>query len=88
MPSPGGRHESAIPCAPPTDPTGFIYPTYQAAQTETHTDKPSMKGSHQEVAYVSSAVGGSLYQHSPLRIPRQGTSSVLLGATVEALETG
>src|SRR5918993_1261623 len=55
-----GRPESAIPCSPPTDPTGFIYPTYRAAQTETQRDMPSLKGSHQEVAYVSSAVGGSV----------------------------
>src|SRR5918994_1121228 len=60
MPSPVGRHESAIPCSPPTDPTGFIYPTYRAAQTDTHTHKPSMKGSYQGVAHVSSAVGGSV----------------------------
>jgi hypothetical protein len=61
MPSPGGRQESAIPCSPPTDdPTGFIYPTYRAAQTETHVDKPPLKGSHQPSAYVSSAVGGSV----------------------------
>jgi hypothetical protein len=71
-PSPVGRHESAIPCASPTDPTGFIYPayraagteafypSYRAAQTETQIDKPSLKGSHQGVAYVSSSVGGSL----------------------------
>ena len=60
MPSPVGRHESAIPCSPPTDPTGFIYPTYRAAQTETHVEKPSPKSSHQPSAYVSSAVGGSV----------------------------
>jgi hypothetical protein len=42
------------------DPPGFIYPTYQAAQTETHRDLPSSNSSHQEVAYVSSAVGGSV----------------------------
>ncbi len=60
MPSPVGRHESAIPCPPPTDHSGFIYPTYRAAQTETHRDKPLLKGSHQGVAYVSSAVGGSV----------------------------
>src|ERR671914_124303 len=60
MPSPVGRHESAVPCLPPTDPTGFIYPSYRAAQTETQIDKPSLKGSHQGVAYVSSAVGGSV----------------------------
>jgi hypothetical protein len=42
------------------DPLGFIYPTYRAAQTETHTDKPSLETSHQGVAYVSSAVGGSV----------------------------
>jgi hypothetical protein len=40
------------------DPPGFIYPTYRAAQTETQRDKPSLKGSHQDVAYLSSAVGG------------------------------
>jgi hypothetical protein len=42
------------------DPPGFIYPTYRAASTETQRDMPSLKGSHQDVAYVSSAVGGSL----------------------------
>jgi hypothetical protein len=80
MPSPVGRHESAIPCSPPTDPTGFIYrsyraaatgtyrekaplkvyPTYQAARRGTQSDKPSSKSSHQDVAYLSSAVGGSV----------------------------
>jgi hypothetical protein len=60
MPSPVGRHQSAIPCSPPTDPLGFIYPTYRAAQTETHVEKPSPKSSHQQSAYVSSAVGGSV----------------------------
>jgi hypothetical protein len=42
------------------DPPGFIYPTYRAAQTETHVDKPPLKGSHQPSAYVSSSVGGSV----------------------------
>jgi len=37
-----------------------VYPTYRAAQTETQRDKPSPKSSHQGVAYVSSAVGGSV----------------------------
>src|SRR5215211_192324 len=60
MPSPAGRPESAIPCSPPTDPTGFIYPTYRAAGTEASTDKPSLESSHQGVAYVSSSVGGSV----------------------------
>src|ERR671912_2448601 len=60
MSCPAGRPESAIPCSPPTDHTGFIYPTYRAAQTETHRDKPSLKGLHQGVAYVSSSVGGSV----------------------------
>src|SRR5215210_8200415 len=60
MPSPVVRPHSSMPCSPPTDPTGFIYPTYQAASTETQRDMPSLKGSHQDVAYVSSAVGGSL----------------------------
>src|ERR671911_2783002 len=59
-PCPVGRPESAIPCSPPTDPTGFIYPTYRAAQTEASRDKPSSKSSHQGVAYLSSAVGGSV----------------------------
>jgi hypothetical protein len=60
MPCPAGRQESAIPCSPPIDPTGFIYPTYRAAGTVASRDKPSPKGSHQGVAYVSSSVGGSL----------------------------
>jgi hypothetical protein len=42
------------------DPPGFIYPSYRAAQTETHVEKPSPKSSHQPSAYVSSAVGGSV----------------------------
>jgi hypothetical protein len=58
--SPVGKHESAIPCSPPTDPTGFIYSSYQAAQTDTLTDNPSLNSSHQGVAYVSSSVGGSV----------------------------
>jgi len=42
------------------DPQGFIYPSYRAAQTETHRDKPSLESPHQGVAYVSSSVGGSV----------------------------
>src|SRR5918992_1440892 len=60
VPCPVGRQESAVPCSPPTDSTGFIYPSYRAAGTETQRDKPSSKSSHQEVAYVSSSVGGSV----------------------------
>jgi hypothetical protein len=60
VPCPGGRHQSDILCAPPTDPTGFIYPSYRAAGTEAPRDKPSLETSHQGVAYVSSAVGGSV----------------------------
>jgi hypothetical protein len=41
-------------------PQGFIYPTYRAASTETHRDKPPLKSPHQGVAYVSSSVGGSV----------------------------
>jgi hypothetical protein len=60
MSCPAGRPESAILCSPPTDPTGFIYSSYRAAQTDTNKDKPPLKGSHQEVAYVSSSLGGSV----------------------------
>src|SRR5215203_6742502 len=42
------------------DPQGFIYPSYRAAQTETHRGKPSLESPHQGVAYVSSSVGGSV----------------------------
>jgi hypothetical protein len=42
------------------DPPGFIYPSYRAAQTVTQRDKPSSKSSHQDVAYLSSSVGGSV----------------------------
>jgi hypothetical protein len=42
------------------EPLGFIYPSYQAAPTETHKHKPSPNGSHQKIAYVSSSVGGSV----------------------------
>jgi hypothetical protein len=40
IPCPAGRPESAIPCSPPTDPAGFIYPSYRAAQTETQRGEP------------------------------------------------
>ena len=60
MLSPAGRHQPTIPCPPPTDPTGFIYPTYRAAQTQTHRDMPSLESPHQGVAYVTSCVGGSV----------------------------
>src|SRR5918994_6032062 len=39
---------------------GFIYPTYQAAQTQTKGVQRPLKCSHQRSAYVSSAVGGSV----------------------------
>jgi hypothetical protein len=42
------------------DPPGFIYPSYRAAGTEASSDKLPLKGSHQGVAYISSAVGGSV----------------------------
>jgi hypothetical protein len=42
------------------DPPGFIYTSYRASQPETHRDKPPLKSLHQGVAYVSSAVGGSV----------------------------
>jgi hypothetical protein len=42
------------------DPPGFIYPTYRAASTEASRDEPSSHSLHQGVAYLSSAVGGSL----------------------------
>jgi hypothetical protein len=60
MPCPVGRPQSSIPCSTPTDRTGFIYPTYQAAGTVASRDKPPSKDSHQGVAYVSSSVGGSV----------------------------
>ena len=42
------------------DPPGFIYPSYRAAGTETQRDIPPLESPHQEVAYVSSSVGGSV----------------------------
>jgi hypothetical protein len=41
-------------------PPGFIYPSYRAAGTETQRDMPSLESPHQGVAYVSSAIGGSV----------------------------
>jgi hypothetical protein len=70
------------------DPQGFIYPTYRAASTETQRDMPSLKGSHQDVAYVSSAVGGSLSTLSFEDTPLLRTSSVFIGVAVVVLETG
>jgi hypothetical protein len=55
-----GRTEPEVPCARPTDSPGFIYPSYRAAGTETHRDERSPETSHQGVAHVSSAVGGSV----------------------------
>jgi hypothetical protein len=60
MPYPAGRPESATPCSSPTNPTGFIYPSYRAAPTETQRDKPSLESQHQGVAHVFSSVGGSV----------------------------
>jgi hypothetical protein len=42
------------------DPPGFIYPSYRAASTEASRDDPSSHSLHQGVAYLSSAVGGSV----------------------------
>jgi hypothetical protein len=53
-PVPNGIRESS------EGPPGFIYPTYRTARTETARDMPSLESPHQEVAYVSSAVGGSV----------------------------
>jgi hypothetical protein len=55
-----GRPASDILCSPPTDRTGFIYPSYRAAPIETQRDMPSLESPHQGVAYVSSSVGGSV----------------------------
>jgi hypothetical protein len=55
-----GRLGSDILCVPPTDPTGFIYSSYRAAQTQTQRDMPSLECPHPGVAYVSSSVGGSV----------------------------
>src|SRR5919106_6089530 len=53
---------------------GFIYPTYRAAGTETQRDMPSLESPHQEVAYVSSSVGGSV---STLSFEDTKTSNLL-----------
>jgi hypothetical protein len=55
-----GRTDPEVLCAPSTDTAGFIYPTYRATDTATQRDKYSFETSHQDVAHVSSAVGGSL----------------------------
>ena len=41
-------------------PPGFIYPSYRAAPTETQGGKHSLDNTHQGVANISSAVGGSV----------------------------
>jgi hypothetical protein len=65
------------------DPLGFIYPSYRAAQSVTHRDKPPLKSSHQGVAYVSSAVGGSVSTLSfeDTTIKNRLRHSKLLGGT-------
>jgi hypothetical protein len=57
---PVGRPQSSILCSPPIDPTGFIYSSYRAAQTEASRDEASLNSSHQGGAYVSSSVRGSV----------------------------
>jgi hypothetical protein len=47
-------------CMPTKKTTGFIYSTYSAAGTEDHTNKTLKKVPDQKVAYLTSAVGGSL----------------------------
>jgi hypothetical protein len=42
------------------DPPGFIYGSYRAAPTGVPRDKPPPEGLHRDVAYLSSAVGGSV----------------------------
>jgi hypothetical protein len=76
-----GRSGSDMLCAPPTDATGFIYCSYRAAQTETLSDKPPLKGSHQEVAHVSSSVGGcvSTLSFEDTKTSNQLSSSRRLG---------
>jgi hypothetical protein len=74
------------------DPPGFIYPTYRAAGTETHRDMPSLESQHEEVACVSSSVGGSVStlsfeetitknQLGPPRRHGRGTRSKVRGFT-------
>jgi hypothetical protein len=53
-PVPNGIQETS------EDPPGFIYSSYRAAGTVALTDKPPLDNSHQGVAYLSSAVGGSV----------------------------
>jgi hypothetical protein len=66
-----GRPGSDILYTPPTDPTGFIYSSYRAVGTEASRDEPSLESSHQDVAYVSSSVGGSVstlcFEDTPTR---------------------
>ena len=49
-----------MPCAQPNDPAGFIYPSYRAAGTEAHGDERSLETSQQDIAHVSTTVGGSV----------------------------
>jgi hypothetical protein len=54
------RTDPEVLCAPLTYPPGFIYPSYRAAGTAAQRDKCPLETSHQDVAHVSTAVGGSL----------------------------
>jgi hypothetical protein len=54
IPNPNGIQGSS------EDPPGFIYGSYRAAGTEAQRDERSLETSQQDVARVSSAVGGSL----------------------------
>ena len=55
-----GRSDPAILTAPPTDPAGFIYPSYRAVESVAQRDDRYLERSQQDVAHVASAVGGSL----------------------------
>jgi hypothetical protein len=59
-PRSSGLPDPEILCAPPNNHAGFIYPSYRAAELEAQREERSLEASQQDVAQVSSAVGGSL----------------------------
>jgi hypothetical protein len=56
-----GRTDPETSCVPPTDPAGFIYPSYRAADSVPRRDDCSLEPPHRGLARVSTAVGGSLF---------------------------
>jgi hypothetical protein len=86
MPCPVGRHESAIPCAPSTDPAG-LSTAHIGPQEQKPREISLLQTAHIKGLPTSLPLLGGLCLLSPSRRPRRGTTGVLLCVAVEVLET-